>query len=64
MKKFIRKWSIFWLCAVCAVAFACCAQNPQSSTPSSTPPSAGTSGESSGNSGTGGDENELPRVPY
>ena len=64
MKKIIQKLCIGLLCAVCAVAFACCAVKPQDSTPSSTPPSVGTSGESSGNSGTEGDENELPRVPY
>lgn len=64
MKKLIQKLSIFLLCAVCATAFASCVIELQDSALSSAPSSVDTSGESNGNSGTAGDENELPRVPY
>ena len=63
MKKIIQKLSLFLLCATCVVAFTCCATKPQNSEASDSQ-STNVSDESSSDSGTQGDENELPRVPY
>ena len=64
MKQNIKKLSLFLLCVMCIMAFACCATEPQDSGVPDSQSSTEASDESSSDSGTQGDENELPRVPY
>ena len=79
MKNIIKKISLFLMCALCVISFACCfSSDPTDGSDLSNSESdyvqesngsqesdGGQESDSSDSSGESqGDENELPRVPY